>query len=60
MSEYARRGSKILSECMNRVRLKSPLLREFLAEFIGTFTLIVLGDGAVAQWKLTKVNSAIR
>ena len=28
-------------------------LREFLAELLGTFVLVLMGDGAVAQWALS-------
>jgi MIP family channel proteins len=38
---------------MSWMWIKSQLLRELFAEFLGTFTLIVLGDGAVAQSVLT-------
>jgi len=36
----------------SKLRLKNELAREFFAEFLGTFILIVLGDGAVAQFIL--------
>ncbi|KUF81753.1 Aquaporin-9 [Phytophthora nicotianae] len=35
-------------------QLKSPLLRECLAEFLGTFILVLFGDGAVAQVTLSE------
>ena len=38
---------------VEKLRIRNPLLRQFFAEFLGTFVLIVLGDGAVAQMVLT-------
>lgn len=38
----------------NKLRIRSQLCREFLAEFLGTFILIVFGDGSVAQFVLSK------
>jgi len=38
---------------MSGLRIKSPLLREVLAEFLGTFILVVFGNGGGAQSKLT-------
>ena len=32
-----------------RFHIKNVIAREFLAEFIGTFILIIFGDGVVAQ-----------
>jgi len=41
-----------------KLRIKNSLAREFFAEFLGTFVLIVLGDGAVAQMVLTQKSLA--
>lgn len=30
--------------------MKSTLLKQFLAEFLGTFLLVLMGDGAIAQY----------
>ncbi|KAE9236034.1 hypothetical protein PF005_g1230 [Phytophthora fragariae] len=35
-------------------QVKSPLLRECMAEFIGTMVLIMFGDGVVAQVVLSE------
>lgn len=37
-----------------KLRINNNLFREVLAEFLGTFILIVFGDGSVAQFKLSK------
>lgn len=38
---------------MKAIRVEAPLLREIMAEFLGTFILVIFGDGCVAQSKLT-------
>jgi len=35
--------------CCPTFKIRSPLIREFLAEFLGTFLLVVFGAGSVAQ-----------
>ncbi|CAL4062713.1 unnamed protein product [Meganyctiphanes norvegica] len=35
------------------MHIKNPLIKEFLAEFLGTFILMMFGDGSVAQSVLT-------
>ena len=40
----------------SKLRIKNELAREFFAEFFGTFILIVLGDGAVAQMVVSNDN----
>ncbi|XP_023336662.1 aquaporin-7 [Eurytemora carolleeae] len=37
-------------------RIRSPLLREFLAEFLGTFILVLFGTGSIAQSVLSLNN----
>ena len=43
---------------ISKLRIRNSLVREFLAELLGTFVLIVLGDGAVAQMVLTQKTLA--
>jgi ethanolamine utilization microcompartment shell protein EutS len=65
-NEEANGRFEIMSETSGCARLgrmmkiKSPLLRQFFAEFLGTFVLIMLGDGAIAQWKLTVIRGTLR
>ncbi|KAE9044978.1 hypothetical protein PR002_g2485 [Phytophthora rubi] len=40
---------EITSMPVKNYQVKSPLLRECMAEFIGTMVLIMFGDGVVAQ-----------
>jgi MIP family channel proteins len=46
--------SGIVAEPTKPFQVKSPLLRECLAEFIGTLVLIMFGDGVVAQVVLSE------
>lgn len=39
-----------------KMRQAPKLLRQFLAEFLGTFLLVVFGDGAIAQYKMLDTN----
>lgn len=38
---------------LSNLRIQTPLLREILAEFLGTFVLVIFGIGCVAQSKLS-------
>ncbi|KAL4165420.1 hypothetical protein KRP22_014131 [Phytophthora ramorum] len=44
----------VMSEPIKPYQVKSPLLRECMAEFIGTMVLILFGDGVVAQVVLSE------
>ncbi|XP_071494488.1 aquaporin-9-like [Diadema antillarum] len=46
-------GSEALTA---KLRLHSPLAKCFLAELLGTFLLVLIGDGAIAQVTLSKLN----
>merc|ERR1739838_119443 len=39
------------SEDMKVAKIKHQLVREFLAETLGTFILVLFGNGAIAQFK---------
>merc|ERR1712071_215255 len=45
--------SDMISKITALVRIEAPLLREVFAEFLGTFILVIFGDAAVAQSKLS-------
>jgi len=42
-----------MTNLATRLRVKNPLAREFFAELLGSLILIVMGDGAVAQFVLS-------
>lgn len=46
-------ANKFLEALQSKLRLRNVIIREFLAEFLGTFILIVFGNAAVAQAVLT-------
>ena len=45
-----------MTNLATRLRVKNPLAREFFAELLGSLILIVMGDGAVAQFVLSNDN----
>ncbi|XP_046450402.1 aquaporin-7-like isoform X2 [Daphnia pulex] len=48
------RPSAMAPKLMKMIRVEAPLLREIMAEFLGTFILVLFGDASVAQSKLSK------
>ncbi|XP_071516917.1 aquaporin-9-like isoform X2 [Panulirus ornatus] len=46
-------NNKLLEVMQSKLRLKNQMAREFLAELLGTFILILFGDASVAQSVLT-------
>lgn len=47
-----------LQERVASLRVTNPLVREFLAEFLGTFVLLLFGDAVVAQYVLSEQSYA--
>ncbi|XP_057370861.1 aquaporin-9-like isoform X3 [Daphnia carinata] len=45
--------SAMAPKLMKMIRVEAPLLREIMAEFLGTFILVLFGDASVAQSKLS-------
>ncbi|XP_045613306.1 aquaporin-9 isoform X2 [Procambarus clarkii] len=46
-------SNKLMEAMQSKLRLRNVIIREFLAEFLGTFILIVFGNASVAQYVLT-------
>ena len=42
---------------MPKLKKAPPLVHQFLAEMLGTFMLVLIGDGAIAQYKMLETNS---
>ena len=49
MSETKRQNIALQSSLMKVAKIKHQLVREFLAETLGTFILVLFGNGAIAQ-----------
>lgn len=47
-------GTAKISQIIDKFRIRNHLAREILAEFIGTWILLVFGDGVVAQTVLSR------
>ncbi|XP_066984341.1 aquaporin-9-like isoform X1 [Macrobrachium rosenbergii] len=46
-------NNKVVETLQSKIRLRNVVVREFLAEFLGTFILVLFGDASVAQSVLT-------
>lgn len=46
-----------ISNLLDKLRIRNHLAREILAEFIGTWILLIFGDGVVAQTVLSEGNN---
>ena len=51
MSETKRQNITLQNSLMKVAKIKHQLVREFLAETLGTFILVLFGNGAIAQFK---------
>ena len=51
MSTTKRQNIALQNSLMKVAKIKHQLVREFLAETLGTFILVLFGNGAIAQFK---------
>ena len=51
MSKTKRQNIALQNSLMKVAKIKHQLVREFLAETLGTFILVLFGNGAIAQFK---------